>query len=318
LAVNSEALWVAEYYVGVHRVDPQRGKIIGKPIDVKRFPSDIAASGHDVWVIGSTKWVDRVDARRGQVHTTIPLSATPSAVAVGERYVWVASYKEGSLTRVDPGTNRQVGRPILVGGGPNHVDFYQGTVWVTDFDGGRILRLDESTGETVAEIPGGRGLSGIATTSEAIWVTDWDRDELLRVDPSANRVVARIPMGPAPAGVAARGASVWVTDYWDGTVRRVDTETNRVTDRLGGMKHPTQVAASPNRVLVLDVGSGSIVLIPIRDSIDRRGHESRSAWVLWVLVAGAALGSAAFAVGRRTRSRRPLGPSDSSSLEHDQ
>jgi virginiamycin B lyase len=146
----------------------------------------------------------------------------------------VASYNDGSLTRIDPRTNRVVGRPIPVGGGPNNVAFSHGAVWVTDFDGGRILRVEESTGRTVAKIPAGSGLSGIATTSEAIWVTDWDRDELLRVDPSTNLVVARISMGPAPAGVAAREGSVWVTDYWDGTVRRIDAETNEVTDRIGG------------------------------------------------------------------------------------
>jgi YVTN family beta-propeller protein len=70
------------------------------------------------------------------VRATIPLSASPSAVAIGEHYVWVASYNDGSLTRIDPRTNRAVGRPIQVGGGPNDVAFSHGAVWVTDFDVG--------------------------------------------------------------------------------------------------------------------------------------------------------------------------------------
>jgi streptogramin lyase len=313
LAVNRGLLWAAEYYVGVHRVDLGRGEIIGKPIDVKRFPSDIAVDDDSAWVVGSTKWVDRIDVRTGQLRANIPVGVSPSAVAVGDHYVWVASYEEGRLIRIDPRTNREVGQPIRVGGGPNGVAFSDGAVWVTDFDGGRILRVDESTGETVAKIPGGRGLSGIATTPEAIWATDWDRDELLRVDPVANRVVARIPMGPTPAGVAAQETSVWVTDYWDGTVRRVDTETNEVTDRIGGMSHPTQIAARGDRVLVLDVGSGSIMVIPIREIV-RRGEESQYGWVL---VTAGALGFGAFAVWRQKRRSRPP-RNGSSTLNHDQ
>jgi YVTN family beta-propeller protein len=313
LAVNGGVIWAAEYYVGVHRVDLERGEIIGKPIDVKRFPSDIAATEEDVWVVGATQRVDRIDAGRGQVRATIPVGPSPSAIAVGDRYVWVASYADGSLTRIDARTNHEVGRPIRIGGGPNNVAFSDGAIWVTDFDGRRILRVDESTGETIAAIRGGGGLSSIATTREAIWVTDWDRNELMRIDPGTNRVIARIPMGPAPAGVAAHGTSVWVTDYWDGTVTRVDSETNKVMARIQGMKHPTQVAVSRGRVLVLDAASGSLVQIPIPEAIGRIGDERGYGWLL---VVAAALAFAAFVVWRQRR-RRLFEPTESSPVHHD-
>jgi YVTN family beta-propeller protein len=306
-AINGDTLWVAEYYVGVHRFDPDQGEIVGGPIRVKRFPNALAASEKAVWVIGATRSVDRIDVTEGQVRASIPLRGSPSAVAVGERYVWVASHDDGSLVRIDPRTNRVVGRPILVGGGPSRIAVSDEALWVTDFDGGRILRVDESTGRTVAEIPAGRGLSDIATSPKAIWVTNWDRDELLRVDPAANRVVARIPVGPAPAGVASDGSSVWVTDYWDGTVRHIDAATNKVTERIWGMEHPISVAAGPDRLVVLDVGAGSIVLIPLRRPAEQQGNAGP---FRWVLVAGLVVGALAVLVivGRRRRRRGAPGP----------
>jgi streptogramin lyase len=304
-AVNRDMLWVAEYYAGVHRVDPERGEIIGTPIRVQRFPNDIAASEESVWVVGAKKSVDRIDVAGRNDRTSVPVDASASAVAVGERYVWVASYDGGTLTRIDPLTNQVAGRPIRVGGRPNGVALSHGALWVTDFAGGRVLRVDESTGETVAEIPAGSGLSGIATTAEAIWVTDWDRDELLRIDPFENRVVARIGVGPAPAGVAAQDSSVWVTDYWDGTVRRIDAETNEVTTRIWGLEHPSQIGTSPGRLVVLDVGSRSILVIPVRESSGPTGDESRPGWLLIAILGGGFGAFAAVLVAGWRKKRRP-------------
>ena len=50
-------------------------------------------------------------------------------MAVGERAVWVANAKDGTVSRIDPATN-QVTATVRVGGSPRDVAVGSGRVWV--------------------------------------------------------------------------------------------------------------------------------------------------------------------------------------------
>ena len=79
----------------------------------------------------------RIDPAKGEVAGSVPVGRDPSAVAVGESGVWVASRDDGTVSRIDPGGNRIVfaaaahGKPTdialsggsaIVSNGPQEVD----------------------------------------------------------------------------------------------------------------------------------------------------------------------------------------------------
>ena len=60
---------------------------------------------------------------------TVPVGAIPSGVATGEGSVWVASYGDGTVSRINPFT-RRVTATIRVGHGAVDVAVGYGAVWV--------------------------------------------------------------------------------------------------------------------------------------------------------------------------------------------
>jgi YVTN family beta-propeller protein len=60
---------------------------------------------------------------------TIPVGRAPWGVAVGSGAVWVANTVGGTVSRVDPGTNRVVAT-ISVDASPNQIAVGEGSVWV--------------------------------------------------------------------------------------------------------------------------------------------------------------------------------------------
>lgn len=122
------------------------------------------------------------------------------------------------MLRVDPGTNRVVGRTPV--SSPSGVDFGHGSVWVTSAGSGTLSRIDPDTGEVVAKIEVGRGAVDVAVDERggAVWVAGLHLPEdfgeslppehsearkLSRVDPKTNRVVAEVPIGAnSPTGGA--------------------------------------------------------------------------------------------------------------------
>ena len=58
------------------------------------------------------------------------MGASPAGIAVGDGAVWVANTADGTVSRIDPQTNKVV-KTITVGGSPQAIAFAAGKVWVT-------------------------------------------------------------------------------------------------------------------------------------------------------------------------------------------
>jgi streptogramin lyase len=98
-------------------------------------PSGIAAGGESVGI--GTPIVMRVDPLTARVTGTTPLmkiqrqNYPPTLeIAYGDDAIWVASYDEGRVTRLDPATGRVV-ENIQVVGHPSGITVGDGKVWVT-------------------------------------------------------------------------------------------------------------------------------------------------------------------------------------------
>jgi len=76
----------------------------------------MAVGDGSLWVVNHDDGtLTRIDHGTNQVIATIPLSAEPHRVAFGEEAVWVGNWHDHSVSRIDPQTNQVVGEPIPIG-----------------------------------------------------------------------------------------------------------------------------------------------------------------------------------------------------------
>jgi len=90
----------------------------------------VASEGSNVFGgrVESAVW--RIDPERNEVVATIEVT-DPVGLAVGEGAVWIAQSGPGSVTRIDPATNR-VASEIEIGANLGGIAAGEGSVWVTD------------------------------------------------------------------------------------------------------------------------------------------------------------------------------------------
>jgi YVTN family beta-propeller protein len=153
--------------------------------------------------------------------------AAPCAAAAGGRYVWVSEYAAPYLLKVDPGTNRVVGK-VGIGSGSCGMGSGAGALWVEDTSSSTLSRVSVSTGRRRAIHVGSTPYDATFAFGSA-WVTAWGAGELERVDPARNAVHGRWAL-PQATGVVAAFGSIWATGA-DGVIR-VDPATGAVTARI--------------------------------------------------------------------------------------
>ena len=131
----------------------------------------------------------RVNARTHVIEATIPVGPKPRFLTVGEGGVWTLNQGDGSISRVDPKTNK-VAATIEAGvpGGGGEISAGEGSVWVTTFEY-PITRIDPSTNK-VAQQFFGEGGDSIRAGLGWIWVTNIRAGNVWRLDPK--RVLATL------------------------------------------------------------------------------------------------------------------------------
>jgi hypothetical protein len=106
------SLWVLDNCDGsLQRFDAERGAL-SPPLKTSAGAWGLASGFGSVWLADGGRVV-RIDPNRGAVVARIRVEA--NAVAAGARFVWVLDMWDvagGWLRRIDPATNRLVGRPI--------------------------------------------------------------------------------------------------------------------------------------------------------------------------------------------------------------
>jgi hypothetical protein len=195
----------------------------------------------------------------GHVATTIdvgPYGQTNSVLAAADQ-VWVTAYgvaqEEGAfMLRVDPATDRVVGRTSLLGGpgwetGGGGLTFGDGSLWVAGGGHGPsggtegvLQRIDPATGDVQATTwMGGRTGADVAVDQGSVWVAlfrDPDSAQVVRVDPGTNAIVNRIPLESDYVRriMVARGFVVVEEKVWPGgegpitLLQTIDPATNQV------------------------------------------------------------------------------------------
>ena len=231
------------------------------------------------------------------IQAVIAVGARPGVPVAGAGAVWVPNTGDGTVSRIDPRSNRVVAT-LRIGDQlayykrdcelKGSVHSFMGTsvhvrdcdlpsalavsgnaLWVLKNDEQMVLKLDPTSQRVLARVPLGFTPYEIAATDTALWITGYWVDQLVRVDPERNLVVARLTMPDGPAGIAASDQVVWVTNTIAGELSRIDPATNRVVARIaldcpaacyqGSL--PLAVTTAPDTVWVRTVGDGLVIRV---------------------------------------------------------
>jgi virginiamycin B lyase len=175
-----------------------------------------------------------VPALPRHVQARIPVAGGPAAVTVGAGAVWVASQDGGTVSRIDPASNRVV---ATITGVPTsrvrstrrsypRITAAAGAVWVANDL--TTARIDPASNRVTATWPVGPGTGELLITQDALWISQ-DDGTVLRVDPATGRPVASVRVasgaGLMSSGLASLDGAVWAST--GAGVMRIDPRTNR-------------------------------------------------------------------------------------------
>jgi DNA-binding beta-propeller fold protein YncE len=206
----------------------------------------VATDGLSIWLAGalgnSLTSVDPLFGGEATRHR-IPVGRDAVDVAVGRDAAWVSNGSAGTVTRVDPVSNRALGPPIRTGRFPTALAVGTHDVWVVNSGDGTLARIDQRENLVVGRrVPVGRDPQDVAVGFGSVWVANRGDGTLSRVDERTGRPQAQIAIGGAPTTLAVTVQALLVLDSERGQVIRLDPKSQRVTDvaTVGGF--PTALA----------------------------------------------------------------------------
>jgi YVTN family beta-propeller protein len=139
-------IWVTDYQNNrLLRIDPVTNARSGEPISVGAAPNGLAFGAGSLWV-NCQGWAEpaavwRVDPSNGTRVALIPMSGLTSGIAFGHDRVWVCNHDDGTISKIDPATNKIVGQRIHAGLRLLLIRAAEDALWVTDQAGGVLIRV---------------------------------------------------------------------------------------------------------------------------------------------------------------------------------
>ncbi|MFN2543103.1 MAG: ABC transporter substrate-binding protein [Actinomycetota bacterium] len=200
------------------------------------------------------------------------IGTSPSAIAIGGGYVWVANTGSSDIVRIDPSTrttSRFDGPPH-----PGGILYVDGSLWVTSQADATISRLDPTSGEVTQAIYVGNGASAVAASPNGIWVANSLDGTVSRIDPATSSVTNVVPVQAGPDHLVFAGGSIWVSNRFAGTISQIDPGTARVTRSIPIENSPRGLAAVGDSVWVAAAGlssgqhRGGTVTVGMTDEVD--------------------------------------------------
>ena len=174
LTVGGGFLWVTSPQDSggrntVSRIDLRTRRLVST-VRVGRLPLYAAFGYGSLWVSnykGNSVSVVRPGSERPE---TVTLPDSPLGIAAGAGGIWVVTFWNAELVRIDPETRRIRAR-IPIGRGPLDVAVGGGAVWTTDRDSQTITKVDPATDKVVATIQLPVAPWGIRFARGRLWVT---------------------------------------------------------------------------------------------------------------------------------------------------
>jgi streptogramin lyase/predicted Ser/Thr protein kinase len=123
------------------RIDPSSGERRSTPIGLGKHR--VAFGADQVWV---TNYEDGTISQNNRSLSNAATDALnvrgPLGIAISGTTVWVASYLDDAVVRLDARTGKAIGNPIAVGRNPFAIVAHGDHVWVTNLASGTVSRID--------------------------------------------------------------------------------------------------------------------------------------------------------------------------------
>lgn len=151
--------------------------------------------------------------------------------------LWVTSYFDNLLLKVDLAAGRVVDTVPGIPNGPSALISAYGSIWVSSSRHGVVVRVDPTTDRVIAEIPTGYEYSRplpLVAAAGGVWCRLESGDELVRIDPASNRITMTAPasifMGvDGNDRLGFDGRDIWVSGL---RVEGVSVSTGKVVRKL--------------------------------------------------------------------------------------
>lgn len=184
IAVGEGRVYVAAV-VGddVVAVDPSSAEVefrAGKK--ALEFPSTVATGLGSVWVTDVNRdELVQLTPETLEVEDRIEVGTSPTAVTVGDGFVWVANF-DNSVTRVDPSEGNKT-EAIPVGERFGGLTVGEGFLWGTASGADLVMRVDTATGQVEGvTFPVGDNPQGIAYADGKVWVANQTDNTVSLID----------------------------------------------------------------------------------------------------------------------------------------
>jgi DNA-binding beta-propeller fold protein YncE len=178
-AVSS--IWVVGGAKGMlSRIDPDANAAVAElPLGARALA--IAFGQSALWVATENHELLKISPYTVVTQEIIKVGKSPRSIAIGEGSVWALNAGDGTISRVDPKTNKvtktiALGAPLAGG----QIAVGEGSVWVSA-PGMPLARIDPRTNHVV-QVFSGEGGGTILIASGSIWITATAKT-IWRLDP---------------------------------------------------------------------------------------------------------------------------------------
>jgi streptogramin lyase len=254
IAIAQERAWVASagsdrlVAIGDRRAPERDGTYRARSGALR-----VASDGLTIWLAGavgnSLTSVDPLFGGEAARHR-IPIGRDAVDVAVGRDAAWVSNGAAGTVTRVDPVSDRALGPPVRTGRFPTALVVGSHDVWVVNSGDGTLARIDQRENLVVGRrVLVGRDPQDVAVGFGSVWVANRGDGTLSRIDERTGRPQATVRIGGAPTALAVTVQALLVLDSERARVIRLDPRTLRVTDVVSVGGFPTALAIGEQRSL---------------------------------------------------------------------
>jgi hypothetical protein len=277
VAARGARLWttILDRVVGVDAVSGR--KVVS--VRTGSYGTQLAAGEKLVWQLQPWK-LTAVDPSSQRVDMRIRLLHATYALATGYGAVWLPSFAEDTLRKVDARSGKRLWE-TPVAHSPQAVTVGAGSAWVASIgrwqkgrggvvvtDGpGIVSRVDPETGTVTAQIAVAPYVSAIAVGAGAVWALsgrgERAADTLDRIDAKTNCVVASIRVPHWPAAVAVGRRYVWIVSEprsAGGVLTRIDPNSGHAVSRK--IPHswiPQAVTVAAGRIWIADPGVAELI-----------------------------------------------------------
>jgi len=179
-------VWVAdEAGGGITAINPAGDEVYKRGIEPEATPLRLAVGAGAVWASSaSTGRITRIGFETAAADRPIPVGRGPAGITVGGGFVWVATTRDDTVSRVDPSIRGRFGEPIEVGDRPGGIDAGTSVVWVANAGDGTVSRIDIESGETIGDPIGvGPSPGAVVVGEEAVWVANNGDGTVTRIEP---------------------------------------------------------------------------------------------------------------------------------------